>query len=231
MSREDNITFANTLLGPKIAANFGPPITAPRSLRKTLQAPNLRPQFWDQESHCCMVRTSTACGLLWQRAVTLKVPPSHISIRRLEASCPHSRTHSIYIWKPINTSQRVIEGEMPRKKILHFVEPSFLYSRSTLPSKSSSPLTWIILKTPSTKSWDVSNALTKLFASNGSKHRGSDLHALRQSSLPSNAAVLPNRQTQTPYLTCHIQKHWPQCWLWVNMGYSGPAIPNSWIMM
>ena len=122
MSREDNITFANTLLGPKIAANFGPPITAPRSLRKTLQAPNLRPQFW-------------------QRAVTLKVPPSHISIRRLEASCPHSRTHSIYIWKPINTSQRVIEGEMPRKKILHFVEPSFLYSRSTLPSKSSSPLT------------------------------------------------------------------------------------------
>ena len=55
----------------KFENNFGHK-TRPRSLRKTLQAPNLRPQFWDQESDCCMARTSTAWGSLWQRTVTRK---------------------------------------------------------------------------------------------------------------------------------------------------------------
>ena len=48
-----------------------------------------------QENRCCMERSSIAGGSLWQCAVT-KVSPSHMSIRLLEASWPHSHTHSIY---------------------------------------------------------------------------------------------------------------------------------------
>ena len=48
-----------------------------------------------QENRCCMARSSIAGGSLWQRAVT-KVSPSHMSICLLEASWPHSHTHSIY---------------------------------------------------------------------------------------------------------------------------------------
>ena len=69
-----NTTLANMLLGPE-NLKMQPILvtkTRPRSLRKTLQAPNLRPQFWDQESDCCMARTSTAWGSLWQRTVTRK---------------------------------------------------------------------------------------------------------------------------------------------------------------
>lgn len=65
------------------------------------------------------------------------VPHFHSSFGSILPTLPHTQ----YIHMEASTSQRVIEGEMPRKTILHFVEPSFLYSRSTLPSKSASPLT------------------------------------------------------------------------------------------
>ena len=66
--------------------------TRSRSLRKTLEAPNLGPQFWDQESKCFAARASTARTLLCHALKFLRLTFRFV-FWKLLARVP---THTVY---------------------------------------------------------------------------------------------------------------------------------------